>query len=141
VKFRPFDRMWDHIEIQKDLSDAAYFNALMYLGRMLMKVSVAALVAAVHDGRDRHQYRLKYRLVRNDGYGGWSAVLENILNGVTANYHYEGITGGDNEVYQLTKKTTAGDWQHQSVSLLANCMQVIAHPLPGSREKKIKAKE
>ena len=141
MKFRPFDRMWDHIEIQKDISDAAYFNALMYMGRMSMKISVAALVAAVHDGRDRHQYRLKYRLVRAEGYGDWGSVLEHILTGVTAHNHYEGITGSDNEVYQLTKKTTAGDWQHQSVILLAKCLQEIGQKHTTSRDSKIKGME
>ena len=141
MKFKPFDRMWVHVEIQKDISDAAYFNALMYMGRMLMKVTVAALVAAVHDGRDRHQYRLKYRLVRAEGYGEWNSVLEEILSGVTAQNHYEGITGSDNEVYQLTNKTRSSDWQHRCVSLLVNCLQVSGHLDTRSRDKKIKGKE
>lgn len=141
MKFKPFDKMWVQIETQKDISDAAYFNALMYMARMLMKVTVAALVAAVHDGRDRHQYRLKYRLIRAEGYGEWRSVIEEILSGVTAQNHYEGITGSDNEVYQLTKRSTAGDWQHQCVNLLMNCLQVIGQPHTSSRNRRIKGKE
>ncbi len=76
MKFIPFDRMLDHIEIQKDISDAAYFNALMYMGEMFTKFTVAAMVSAVNDGRERHQYQLRSRLVREDGLGWWSQILD-----------------------------------------------------------------
>ncbi len=141
MKFRPFDRMWEQIEIRKDISDEAYFNALMYMARMFMKVTVAALVTAVNDGRDRHQYRLKYRLVRADSYGEWSSTLDEILTGVTAQNLCAGIKGNDNEVYQLTKKTTSNDWQHRCVTLLAKCLNVLGDSDVGSRNRKIQGKE
>lgn len=89
--FRPFDRMWDHIEIQKEISDAAYFNALMYMGEMFTKFTVAAMVSAVNEGRERHQYQLRSPLVRADGLGSWSQILDNVLTGVPAQHLIEDV--------------------------------------------------
>ena len=141
MKFKPIDKMLEQVEIQKDISDAAYFNALMYTGRMLLKVTVAALVAAVDEGRDRHRYRLKYRLVRADSYGTWCEVLDEILTGVTAHNLCEGITRNDGEIYQLTKRTAANEWQHQCVTLLLNCLKLVNEADLGSRNRKIQSKE
>lgn len=123
MKFKPFDRMREHIETQKDISDAAYFNALMYMGEMLTKFTVAAMVAAVNDGRERHQYQLRYPLVRADGIGTWSQILDKVLTGVPAQHVIEEIKGEGKEVYDLTMRTKADAWQHVSVTLLFNCLK------------------
>ena len=139
MRFKPFDRMQDHIETQKDISDAAYFNSLMYFGEMLTKFTVAAMVSAVDEGRDRHQYRLKHRLVKADGIGEWSQVLDEILTGVPAQHLFEGIKSNGNETNQLTKRTKPDEWQHKSVTLLFECLKIAepdVEPLP----KKIQGK-
>ena len=140
MKFRPFDRMWEHIEIQKELSDAAYFNALMYMGEMFTKFTVSAMVSAVSDGRERHQYQLRYPLVRADGIGTWSQILDKVLTGVPAHHLIEDIKGEGKEVYQLTMRTKAGAWQHESVTLLYNCLRIAepsAEPPPNRIQGKL----
>ncbi|MDE2775884.1 MAG: hypothetical protein OXI77_08095 [Chloroflexota bacterium] len=139
MKFKPFDRMWDHIETQKDQSDAAYFNALMYMGEMLTKFTVAAMVSAVNDGRERHQYQLRHPLVRADGIGTWSQILDRVLTGVPAQHLIEDIKGEGKEVYELTKRTKADAWQHISVSLLYNSLR-IADPNAEPPPTRIQAK-
>ncbi len=124
MEFRPFDRMWENVEIQSDISDAAYFNALMYMGEMLTKFTVAAMVSAVDDGRERHQYQLRYPLVRADGIGTWSQILDKLLTGVPAQYLFENIKGERKEVHQLTARTKSGAWQHSSVTSLFNCLRM-----------------
>ena len=139
MQFKPFDRMWERIERDKDRSDADYFFALMYLGEMLTKFTVAAMVAAVNDGRDRHQYRLRYQLVRSDGIGDWSQVLNEVLTGVPAQHLFEGVKRPGNEINQLTKRTKSDEWQHESVTLLSKCLK-IAVPNAESPPKKIQGK-
>lgn len=125
MKFKPFDRMWDVVETQKDFSDTDYFNALMYFGEMVTKFTVAALVAAVDDGRERHQYRLKQKLVQSDGVGAWSQVLEEILNVVPAQHTFEDIRGHGNESFQLTRVTKAGEWQYDSTKMIHDCLRIV----------------
>ena len=82
----PIKMMLDRAENEMSESDAAYFNALMYMGEVVMKFTVAGLVAGVQDDRDRHRYRLEYRLVRADGLGVWDSVLDDILVGPSAQF-------------------------------------------------------
>ncbi len=139
MQFKPFDRMWDHVEIQKDISDDAYFNSLMYFGEMVTKFTVAALVAAVVEGRERHQYRLRRKLVQADGVGVWSQVLEEMLNVVPAQHTFQGIRGHGNESFQLTKITKSGEWQYESVRLLHDCLR-IANPNEEAIRKRLAGK-
>ena len=67
--FQPLGRMWLRVENAREDSDSAFFMELMYLGEMLTKTVVAAMVAAVEDSNNRHRYRLLHRLVRADGLG------------------------------------------------------------------------
>ena len=133
MKFKPFDRMWDHIETQKDQSDAAYFNALMYMGEMFTKFTVAAMVSAVNDGRERHQYQLRHPLIRANGIGTWSQVLDKVLTGVPAQHLIEDIKGEGKEVNELTVRTKSDAWQHRSVTSLHKCLRIAdphAEPPP-----------
>lgn len=139
MQFKPFDRMWDIVETQKDISDTDYFIALMYLGQMVVKFAVSGMVAAVIEGQDRHQYRLRKQLVESDGIGSWSRVLDETLTGVAAQYLHTGVKGEGYETYQLTKKTTSQDWQHRSVTLIRQCLKV-AKPNASFSSKKIQGK-
>ena len=125
MKFLPFDRMVQIVEKEQNVSDTDYFNSLMYLGEMVTKFAVLGMVAAVSEGRERNQYRLRHRLVRSDGIGEWSQVLDEILNRVPAHYLISVSTGMGNEVYQLTERTRASAWQHDSVAKLHDCLCVV----------------
>lgn len=131
--------MWERIEIDQDRSEEAYLLSLLYFGEMLTKFTVAAMVAAVNEGRDRHQYRLRYQLVRSDGIGDWGQVLNEVLTGVPAQHLFEGIKAPGNEIYQLTKRTKSDEWQHKSVTLLSKGLK-IAVPNAEPPPKKIQGK-
>ncbi|MBN1283957.1 MAG: hypothetical protein JXB47_01020 [Anaerolineae bacterium] len=122
MNFKPFDYMWERGEIAKDNSDDDYFNKLMYMGEMVTKFTAAAMVAAVNDGRDRQQYRLKYQLVRADGIGDWSRIIDDVLSGVPAQHL---MSQAYVEARQLTERTSRGNWQYESVNLLSQCLKVI----------------
>ena len=131
--FKPFDQMLEKVERERRISDAAHFHALMCYGEMITKFAVAGMVAAVSDGRDRHQYRLEYELVRATGIGTWCDVLDEILGGVSAQHLHDEIKGDGNETYQLTTRTKREEWQFESVSLLYDCLRVAdakAEPAP-----------
>lgn len=123
MNFLPFDRMWERVEIARENSDDDYFNNLMYLGEMLTKITAAGMIAAVNDGRDRQQYRLKYQLVHSDGIGDWARVIDQILTGVPAQHL---MSEAHEEAKQLTERHKEGTWQHDSVVLLDQCLKVIA---------------
>ena len=122
MNFKPFDRMWEHVEIAKDNSDVAYFNALMYMGEMFTKFVAAGMVATVDDGRDRQQYRLKYQLVRAEGIGDWGRRIDEVLTGVPAQSL---IQPAHEEAKQLTQRTGHDEWQYESISLLHKCLMAI----------------
>jgi len=121
MNFLPFEFMWKRVEIAKQNSEDACFNSLMYMGEMFTKFTVAGMLAGIDDGRERHQYRLKYRLVRADGIGEWSQALDEMITGVPRQY----LTFGGDEINQLTQKVKEGEWQYDSVYLLDKCLKVI----------------
>src|ERR1035441_1133895 len=84
MPFLPIKRMWERHEISARDSDTAGFYDLMYLGEVALKTTVLALVAALDDDKDRHQYRLLHRLVRADGIGEWDQTLQEVLSGSAA---------------------------------------------------------
>lgn len=125
MNFKPFDRMWEQVEIEYENSEVAYFNSLMYLGEMLTKMVTAGMIAAVDNAHDRQQYRLKHQLVRADGIGDWARAVDEVLTGVPAQHLIANITGEGNEANQLTQRIKSGEWQYESVALLDNCLKQI----------------
>lgn len=125
MRFTPFDRMWEQIQVEYENSEVAYFNSLMYLGEMLTKLVAAGMVAAVDDTRERQQYRLKHQLVRADGVGDWARAIDEVLSGVPAQYLISPITWQGNEANQLTQRSKSGEWQYESVVLLDNCLKQV----------------
>ena len=132
----PIERMWDRVKIDKDKSDKDYFDALMYTGELMTKLVAAGMVAAVNDGRERHQYRLKYQLIRADGIGVWASAIDEIVNGVPKQHL---LSAANQEAKELTQRTSSGTWQYDSVMLLDNCLKV-AVPHSESQPRKIQAK-
>ena len=139
MEFKPFEKMFCRIEDEKKESDAAYFNVLMYAGEMLAKLAVAGLVAAVSEERDRHQYRLRYQLVRAASIGSWREVLDEIMSGVPAQYLSDAIRLEGRELPQLKARTKPDAWQYRSVSCLHSCLQ-IANPSAEAPPRRIAGK-
>jgi hypothetical protein len=117
--------MWEHIDDERENSEAAYFNSLMYLGEMLTKLVAAGMVAAVDNNRDRQQYRLKHQLVRADGLGDWAQAIDEVLTGVPAQYLISKVKSQGSEANQLTQRSKSGEWQYESVALLDKCLKQI----------------
>lgn len=46
--------------------DTALFSELLYVGEILLKITVAAFVSAIEEDREHHRYRLLHGLVRAD---------------------------------------------------------------------------
>ena len=77
--FKPLVQAWERVEVDRAESDTSLFNTLLYVAEMALKVTIAGLVAAVQDDRERHRYRALHRLVRADSLGDWDAILTEIL--------------------------------------------------------------
>ncbi len=118
MPFEPIVRMWNRVDQGRQESDTTLFLDLLALGEMLVKVTVAGLVAALDDG-NRDRYRHIYQLVRANGIGEWSQALDDILIG-PASQHL--LAPASEEKRQLTQRTGAGAWQYESVSALHRCV-------------------
>jgi hypothetical protein len=128
--FLPWKKMRDRIAIDQSDSDPALFLTLMYYGEFLTKLTVAGLLAAVIDDRDRHRYRVAHRLVRADGIGDWSLALDDILAGPASQHLDHSVHA---ERTELTQRVVATEWQHEAITLLNKCLDdlgVTTDPLP-----------
>jgi len=106
--FIPFKKMQERVDVDLAESDSALFWALMYYGEFVTKLTVAALVSAVTEERDRHRYRLTHRLVRADSIGDWNKALDDLLTGPASQYidHL-----AREHKRQLTQRVVATGWQ------------------------------
>ena len=120
--FIPINKMWERIEVARTGSDVALFLGLLYFGEMLSKIVVSALTAGIKDDRERHRYRQLHKLVRADGLGEWSKVVDEVLTG-TASEHLQSQTR--EEQRELTQRCGTGTWQYDSLSLLNACLKRI----------------
>jgi len=128
MAFKPLKLMWERIDRAREDSDVALFHNLMYGSEMVLKLIVAGLVAAITEERTRQQYRQMHRLVRAVGLKDWSIVADQVLLGPPSQSLQPATF---EEQRQLTQKDSAGTWQHESVTLLHSCLELLA---PG-REK------
>jgi hypothetical protein len=114
--------MWERIETARSDSDTSLFLNLLYFGEMLLKVVVSALVAGIGDDRERHRYRQLHKLVRADGLGEWSKVIDEVLTGPASQYLQSQLR---DEQRELTQRCGPGMWQFDAVSLLNSCLRKV----------------
>jgi energy-coupling factor transporter ATP-binding protein EcfA2 len=120
--FLPIDRMMDRLNIDKSDSESTYFNSLLLLGEIAIKVITLGLLAAVENGRESYRYSLEYRLVRADSLGEWMQVIDEITTGVTA----QNITDAAREEQkELIMKTKQDTWQYKAVEKIIQCVNII----------------
>ena len=122
MSFKPLDRMWERVRIAGEDSDHSFFNHLLYLGEMVTKLVTAGLIAAIADDRDRHRYRQLHRLVRADGLGEWSQVLDDVLTGPTSQHL---ISHARDEQRELTQRLAKGNWQYDATAILTDCLKLV----------------
>jgi len=118
----PIRRMLERVEIARDDSDTALFYELMYLGETITKLTVAGLVGGILDDRERHRYRQLHRLVRADGIGEWSDVLDAVLTGPASS---QLTPEARREQGELMQRLAAGSWQHDAAVGLFDCLRLI----------------
>src|SRR5262249_49832418 len=106
--------MWQRVEVARSESDTALFFDLMYLGEMLSKMVVAAMLAGLTQDRDRHRYRLEHQLVRANGIGEWVTALDDLLTGPASQHLVRGSNAEKQELMQ-NWLSTDDTWQRRVV--------------------------
>jgi hypothetical protein len=122
MHFIPFRRMVERVDRGREDSDTSLFLDLMYYGEFITKLTTVAMVSAILNDKERHRYRYLHRLVRADGIGEWSEVLDATLTGPASQFLQRQARVEQRELTQRCKPDT---WQHESVRLLTVCLRVI----------------
>jgi NB-ARC domain-containing protein len=120
--FVPIDKMWERVDRARESSDADLFNHLMYLSEMVTKLVAASLVSAIMDDQENHRYRQLHRLIRSDGIGDWSSVIDEVLTGPAAQHLIPEVS---EERRELTQNTTSSAWQYSAVYLLHRAVKSV----------------
>ncbi|SRR6266540_148185 len=128
---KALEQMWQRVENARQDSDSEFFNALLLTSELAFKLTVVGLLAGIPDDRERHRYRLAFKLVRSDGLGDWSATLDDILKGPASHQLCE--PAKQTEKAELIQPCVAGDWQHEaiiSITSVLDCLKLQYDPLP-----------
>jgi tetratricopeptide (TPR) repeat protein len=116
------NRMKERLESSKNDSDTAYFMDIMLAGEQLTKLVTLGILSCIADDSKRHRYSQEHRLLRADGIGEWSSVIDEILAGPSSQYfnplanHFQ---------QELNERLGENSWQHKSIKLLIECIKVI----------------
>ena len=123
----PIQQILYRAENEREESDSAYFDALMYAGEMVFKLAIAGLVAAVRNDKGRHRYRQEFNLVRADGLGDWERAVNEVLTGPSAQFL-------DPEVYptreQLLQRSPTTEWQNSAVEDMFEALKSVSLEAP-----------
>lgn len=125
TNFIPFKRMLDRINVSREDSDAIYFYDLMLLGEIVVKTVVSGMIASIQEEPTRNKYRLLHKTVRANGIGEWSAVLDEMLTGVAAQYIFPTVR--QKEQQELSAKTGNEAWQYKAVDLLNEALSLVSN--------------
>ena len=117
-----FEGIDKRIRLDKQDSDAAYFQALSLKLEYITKLVTAGFVACISDDPDRHRYSQEYSLVRANSIGDWVETLNKVLVGPPAQYFFP---GSQVIVKQFTERVRSGDWRYSAVVNLNNAIGVI----------------
>ncbi len=112
----------ERLESSKNDSDTAYFMDLMLAGEQLTKLISLALVACITDDNKRHRYSQEHRLLRADGIGEWSSVIDEVLAGPSAQYFHP---VANNLQQELNERLGNSSWQYKSIKLIIDCIKEI----------------
>jgi tetratricopeptide (TPR) repeat protein len=115
-------KMNERLESSKNDSDTLFFLDLMLAGEQLTKLVTVGLVTCVTDDNKRHRYSQEYRLLRADGIGEWSSVIDEVLTGISSQFFNPVVNHLQRE---LTERLGSNSWQHKSVEELINCLKIV----------------
>lgn len=116
--------MLDRIAISKQDSDSAFFFDLLLFGEMVTKTITAGLLASIDEEKGRNRYRLAHRLVRADGIGEWSTVIEELCTGAASQYLIQSVR--ESEQKELTQRVGKETWQYEACEKLFGCLLELA---------------
>ncbi len=85
-QFLPFARMRERLGREREESDSALLNVLLYFGEFATKLTCLGLLASLPVEREGHRYRLLHRLVRAESIGEWVQALDDLLTGPASQY-------------------------------------------------------
>ena len=119
---RLVEQLLERAETDKDESDFAYFFAMLLAGEAIAKLILLGMLAAISDDTKRHRYQLEYKLVRSNGLGDWSAVLDEALSGPASQYI---VPEAQIERRELTRNCRDGEWQFEAVSCLKAALEAL----------------
>lgn len=119
---RLLDQLFERVAIDKQESDFAFFWALLIAGEAIAKTTVLGMLAAIDEDTQRNRYRLVHKLVRANGLGDWSDVIEDALSGPPSQYL---VGDAQLEREQLTKLCTQEEWQYEAVACLKKALESL----------------
>ena len=116
------ESMWNRVEVDREESDVTMCLTLLYLGELVTKLTVLALLAAVQDDTNRSRYKQLHRLVRANGIGEWADSLNLVLTGPPASFL---LPSAQRDRRQLLEKVGSPSWQYSAVSDLKECFRTL----------------
>lgn len=122
MKHCAIEQIMQRVKNDKSDSDFTYFFSLLLAGEALAKIVILGITSAIEDDKDRNRYRLEHSLVRSDGLGDWSRVIEDALSGPASQYL---LSDARTEQAELTKLCREGDWQYASVVALKSALDYL----------------
>jgi hypothetical protein len=124
MPFVPMELMMARVRKFGADSDAALFHELLYAGEFIVKMTTAAVVAAIQDDRAHHRYGLIHGLVRASSIGEWASKLDEALTG-PASQHLTDVAKEDRRVFN--DRVGKDGWQYEAVRELRDVLRAV-HP-------------
>lgn len=111
------------LEASREESDISFFYDLIGYAEMVVKLTTLFLVSNIEEDVDRTRYRYEYRLVRADGLGDYSQVINEIITSGAADYLVPDVAF--TEKVELQSKWKDGSWQYKALSSLDECCEKL----------------
>ncbi len=132
MTFRPIELMIERVKRHGDDSDSVLFTEYLYAGELILKLNVAAFLAAIQSDRQNLRYGILHQLIRSDGIGEWSKSLDEAVAGPAS----QSILPTFFEVRRtFNERKSKGSWQHEATKLLLEIVADIKGETPQVPEK------
>lgn len=121
-----FKKMFARTEAAKEDSDTEYFLSLLYTGELLTKLVTLGILSGIQEDSGRSKYTQIYHLVRADGIGDWSRIIDEIITGPTSHLATLEMKKVSRDLVQKFSKHT---WQYDCVALIHSCLVEIGEQM------------
>jgi hypothetical protein len=130
MRHKAIDGVLNRTKHAREDGDYTYFHTLLLAAEALAKTITLGVVACIGDDKERNRYRLEHQLVRADGIGEWSGIIEDALTGLASQYV---LAAAKDVQVELSRGCKEGDWQFEAVRELKcsmNELGIISEALP-----------